>query len=129
MEWQGEATSASIAVLGGSRLHLRLPGNYRLEHHWRDHRSATLHFTFTTRPPPPSSRHAAHTSTQEGSSSQLLGYVTVAILLLCLVMVLTWDFAVFLPSVGRRSPRDVSSRDSDFTREQLIAMGRSVNRD
>ncbi|KAK8395896.1 hypothetical protein O3P69_005787 [Scylla paramamosain] len=122
----GEATSASIEVKGGSRLHLRLPGNYRLEHQWQDDQSATFHLTFTTRPPRPSSRHGKKKK-KEGSSSQLLGYVTVTILLLCLVLVLTWDFAVFLPSFGYKPPRDVTPRDSNFTREQLIARGRILS--
>ena len=124
MEWQGEATCASITVTGGSRLHLKLPGNYHLDHQWRDDHSATLQLTFTTRPHP-SPFHSSHTSEDKNErnsfSLKLLGYI-ILIVFLCLLLLLTIDFWMSLNKYSQKST--VSQRDSNYTREQLIATGR-----
>lgn len=131
MEWQGEANSASISVTGGSKLHLKLPGNYRLDQQWRDDLTETLQFTFTTRPPAhlPSPTHYPEEEWEEEeeqvvkkkkkSRSQLLlgGLILLCLLcLLCLLMI-----GPLHHGHGRSTSSD---RGTNFTREQLIASGR-----
>lgn len=115
LEWQGESDAASITVKDGSRLHLRLPGNYRLDREWRGPKNSTLNFTFTTRPYPPPPATTTQCSREEkgtATSSKILICVLICVFL-CLLLIPS----LILSHSGFKQPD--RTRDSDFTREQL----------
>lgn len=125
MEWQGEANSASITVRGGSRLHLRLPGNYRLDNQWQGADNATLHLTFTTRPhppPPAASTRSKKDEERADKSSQILVCVLICVFL-CLLLLLSLSITGFLPARSFSPRRPASTRESGFTKEQLREAG------
>lgn len=128
LEWQGEANAASVRVTGGSRLHLRLPGNYRLDDQWRGDDNETINFTFTTRPVPPSpeaSTHSEKTEKSAATSPQILVCVLICVFF-CLFFLLSLSLTGFLPTRAFPSQTSYSVSDSDmgFTKEQLREAGR-----
>lgn len=116
LEWMGESDSASITVRDGSLLHLRLPGNYYLDKEWRGHKNASLNFTFTTRPQPPPPAASMHSKGDEKSAATSTK-ILVCVLMCVFVCLLLIPSLIISRSVDFK--QSDSTRDSDFTREQL----------